>query len=158
MKSTKICLAVLVTAGTLCSSARSDDGGSMRGSWTLLSAEEAGWQMSPDLAGVTMLEVQGGRYVMTTGGQVTAIGAIALRSGWPKQINLVPLSGPDAGQVYEGIYDITGDVQTVSFASPGDPRPADFSTFPGSGRSLYVWLRAQRPMGGPLRPMPGENF
>lgn len=40
-----------------------------------------------------------------------------------------------------GIYEVEGDVQRVCFGAPGQPRPADFESKPGDGRTVAVWRR-----------------
>lgn len=63
--------------------------------------------------------------------------------------------GLDLTTVYEGdatplhtkaIYKVADDTLTYCIAAPGQPRPTDFATAPGDGRTLVVltraWLRA----------------
>jgi uncharacterized protein (TIGR03067 family) len=45
----------------------------------------------------------------------------------PKEIDLIPQSGPDKGQVYPGIYKLEGDTLTIiSVNRPGRKRPGSF--------------------------------
>jgi uncharacterized protein (TIGR03067 family) len=46
------------------------------------------------------------------------------------------------GQTQLGIYEVAGDIFRICFSSPGKPRPTDFSTRPGDGRTSAEWKRA----------------
>ena len=45
----------------------------------------------------------------------------------------------DNGQPQHGIYELTGKKLKVIFSAPGQPRPADFSTAKGDGKTLTLW-------------------
>ncbi len=118
----------------------------LQGSWTLMYAEQNGMQFSYDVSGLGRLFVRGNRYTLgpqTPGG---ATGKFALNgSRWPRQIDFTPMTGPHSGQTLYGIYEILGDTHKVCFAAPGQPRPTNFSTMPGTGQMNYVWLRTSKP-------------
>ena len=42
-------------------------------------------------------------------------------------------------QLQHGIYELEGKRLKVIFSAPGKPRPEDFSTAPGDGRTLTAW-------------------
>lgn len=44
------------------------------------------------------------------------------------------------GQVQHGIWVLEGDRLTTCFGAPGQPRPAEFASTPGDGRTLAVWV------------------
>lgn len=60
----------------------------------------------------------------------------------PKTIDFVHTAGASAGRRQLGIYELEGDVLRLCFAAPGAPRPADFESRPGDGRTFAVWKRA----------------
>jgi uncharacterized protein (TIGR03067 family) len=55
----------------------------------------------------------------------------------PKTIDYV-----SKGKTQLGIYEFEGDVLKVCVSAPGSPRPAEFKSIPGDGRTLTVWRRA----------------
>ena len=59
------------------------------------------------------------------------------RSTAPKQMNY---RLPD-GRSQAGIWQLEGTRLTTCFASPGQPRPAEFASASGDGRTLTVWQR-----------------
>jgi len=48
-----------------------------------------------------------------------------------------------AGQVYQGIYELDGQTLRLCVAPPGKPRPTEFETRPGDGRSLHLRRRVE---------------
>ncbi|MEO8754509.1 MAG: TIGR03067 domain-containing protein [Casimicrobiaceae bacterium] len=59
-------------------------------------------------------------------------------------IDFTRATGPDAGKQMLAIYEFRGpDVYVTAFAVPGQPRPTEFSSKPGSGHSLHVWKRVK---------------
>jgi uncharacterized protein (TIGR03067 family) len=59
----------------------------------------------------------------------------------PASIDYLNLHGPTKGKRQAGIYRFDGDVLTVCTAAPGAPRPGEFTSVRGDGRSLTVWKR-----------------
>jgi uncharacterized protein (TIGR03067 family) len=62
----------------------------------------------------------------------------------PPRITITPVAGPDSGVAVQGIFRLEGDKLTVCVAEPGRPLPADFTSAPESGRTVYH-LRALAP-------------
>ena len=46
------------------------------------------------------------------------------------------------GQTQHGIWKLEGNQLTTCFAAPGQPRPTEFASKPGDGRTLAVWIPA----------------
>ena len=59
----------------------------------------------------------------------------------PATIDYVNLAGAAKGKSQSGIYELSGDTLRVCMSAPGGPRPSDFSSKPGDGRSYTVWQR-----------------
>lgn len=58
----------------------------------------------------------------------------------PKQVDSTALAGPHKGEVTHGIYEILdGSNKRACWSRPGAPRPTDFSSTPGSGRTVQYW-------------------
>jgi hypothetical protein len=75
----------------------------------------------------------------------------------PPQSDVIVTEGPHAGQTLLQIFKIEGDVMIACIAPPGVPRPTDFTSQPGSNRTLSVWLRV-RPEDVPATPAIGWPF
>lgn len=61
----------------------------------------------------------------------------------PKTIDYWLGSGKDPGNAWQGIYELNGDMFRDCMAPPGQPRPTDFSTPPGSGRIMQTFQRVK---------------
>jgi uncharacterized protein (TIGR03067 family) len=59
----------------------------------------------------------------------------------PKQIDIKPADGPNAGQTIKAIYELEGDTMKVCYAAPDQPRPTAFATEEKSGRVLIEYKR-----------------
>jgi uncharacterized protein (TIGR03067 family) len=46
------------------------------------------------------------------------------------------------GKTQHGIWVLEGNRLTTCFAAPGQPRPTEFASVPGDGRTLAVWTPA----------------
>ena len=58
----------------------------------------------------------------------------------PKTVDSTALSGPDKGKVTKGIYEIVdAENKRACWGRPGGPRPTNFTSTPGSGRTLQYW-------------------
>jgi len=66
----------------------------------------------------------------------------------PKQVDSTALSGPDKGKVTKGIYEIIdANNKRACWGKPGGPRPTDFTSAPGSGRTLQYWRLISKQLG-----------
>lgn len=66
----------------------------------------------------------------------------------PKQVDSTALSGPDKGKVTRGIYEvIDANNKRACWGKPGGPRPTDFTSTPGSGRTLQYWRLISKDVG-----------
>jgi uncharacterized protein (TIGR03067 family) len=59
----------------------------------------------------------------------------------PKTIDYLNLAGANQGKPQYGIYEFAGDVLKFCVAAPGAPRPAQFQSEPGDGRTLTIWKK-----------------
>jgi hypothetical protein len=46
------------------------------------------------------------------------------------------------GKTQHGIWVLEGNRLTTCFGAPGQPRPTEFASVPGDGRTLTVWTPA----------------
>ncbi len=58
----------------------------------------------------------------------------------PKQVDSAALGGANKGEVTLGIYEVI-DAQNkrACWGKPAGPQPTDFTSTPGSGRTLQYW-------------------
>lgn len=76
------------------------------------------------------------------GGQVMVHAKVRIdETRTPIEVDYLNLNGASRGLVSLGIMDWQGDVARFCMASPGSPRPAEFASEPGSGRTLSRWRK-----------------
>lgn len=59
----------------------------------------------------------------------------------PCQADVTVTNGSGSGKSHLQIFDVDGDVLIACAAAPGQERPTEFKSPPGSGHTLSVWLR-----------------
>jgi uncharacterized protein (TIGR03067 family) len=57
----------------------------------------------------------------------------------PHAIDYVNLEGTNAGKPQAGIVELNGEILNVCMSAPGDPRPLEFASKAGDGRSYTTW-------------------
>jgi hypothetical protein len=74
----------------------------------------------------------------------------AVAAGQPGRLDLTTVYQGDPTRLHTtGIYSVGGDVLRYSVAPPGRPRPADFTTAAGDGRTVVELRRAAPIARGP---------
>lgn len=114
--------------------------GELVGEWEMVTAFQSGHELDAAMA-------RTGRRVTTATHTTTYFGKqVFLNAEYtsdpsqsPKTIDLHA-----KGKTQLGIYEVDGDLLKICFAAPGNPRPADFSTQAGDGRTSAVWKRAAK--------------
>jgi uncharacterized protein (TIGR03067 family) len=114
-----------------------------RRAWRVVSLEVDGNRAADqDARKLTVINQAGGTWVVTAEGREIWEGSSTTDPRRrPKAIDFVPTEGGNAGRTFLGIYDIDGDTRRLCFAQPGQGRPAEFSSGPGSGHVLVVFRR-----------------
>lgn len=116
----------------------------MQGTWQLVSARRDGRDLPPAEQKNTHITISGSKFTFPdeSGIGTSQSGTIKLDpSHDPKWIDSTS-SGAD-GKVSQGIYELTEDGYRVCFAPPGQPRPENFASAPGSQHNLQVWRSAE---------------
>jgi uncharacterized protein (TIGR03067 family) len=62
----------------------------------------------------------------------------------PKTIDFVHAEGPNASRSQLGILELDGAELKLCYAAPGDPRPSDYLSARGDGRTVAVWKRMKK--------------
>ena len=133
---------VLVTSGVVAQDAVKKEMALLEGEWAMVSGAADG-QAMPEAT------VKGGKRVAKDGvTTITMSGQVFFKAKFtidptktPKTIDYAMLEGFTAGKTQLGIYELAGDTVTFCFAAPGAARATDFTSKPGSQRTLSVWKR-----------------
>ena len=97
----------------------------------------------PDTFAATMRRVlQGSHLTVTMGGEVYFEATVRLEEAKsPREIDYHMTAGLTAGALQRGIYRISGDTVHFAFSLPGAPRPDNFTSNSGDGRTVSAWVR-----------------
>ena len=115
----------------------------LQGEWIPLELVQNGEPMQSDWLGFGRRFGAGTETKVIFGGQTMLHAKVRIEEGsHPMAIDYLHLAGRGKGQVSLGLFDWDGDNARFVIASPGQPRPADFSCAPGSQRTLSSWRRA----------------
>ena len=112
------------------------------GDWQMLSGVMNGAAMDASSVQWVKRVTRGNRTTVTAGPQTMLQVEFTFdASTSPGSIDYLNLHGSTKGKRQQGIYRLDGDVLTVCAAAPGKPRPAEFTSSPGDGRTLTAWKR-----------------
>lgn len=133
---------VLLLAGDSKDDAAKTDLEKFEGKWTLVSAQRDGKKMPEEEVKKLTLTIRGNRFILDKEARVVSEGTFILDAARkPKAIDETATAGPNKGTSFLAIYEIDEDRHQICFAAPGQERPTEFSSAPGSGRLLQVWKR-----------------
>jgi uncharacterized protein (TIGR03067 family) len=112
------------------------------GEWAMVSAVLNGAPLAPEMVKYCTRITRGGVTKLIAGGNTMLDASFTLdvERGY---IDYVNRSGKLNGKSQAGIYALTGDTLRICTAAPGKPRPTDFTSVKGDGRSLTEWQRAK---------------
>jgi uncharacterized protein (TIGR03067 family) len=98
-------------------------------------------------------------YTITVNGQLYQRGSSKTDyQQTPHHSEVLVAEGPHAGETFQQIFTIEGDVLLSCIAGPGLPQPTTFSSTPGSGHTLSVWLRAAEQPAAPPASLLGRSL
>jgi uncharacterized protein (TIGR03067 family) len=110
------------------------------GEWRMLSGVMDGKPMEESLVKWVKRVTIGNQTTVLAGPNVMMKAEFSIDpSKSPAVVDYLNLAGSLKGKKQPGIYEIKGNVLTVSIAAPGAPRPKTFD--PGRGITLTVWQR-----------------
>lgn len=111
----------------------------LAGDWLLAGGELAGQRFTPD-------QVQNGRLTFDGNRETIVVGSTRRQGTYqlhltrtPHGIDAIDTEGPFQGETLLGVYELHGGQLSMSFAAPGEPRPADIK----QGHLRYVWKRTR---------------
>jgi len=112
------------------------------GEWSLVSAVMDGKPMDQSMVKWVKRVNQGNQTTVLAGPQ-TMLKAefIYDPSPSPKTIDYLNLAGANKGKTQAGIYEFEGGLLKYCLGPPGAPRPREFQSQPGDGRTLTTWKK-----------------
>jgi len=114
----------------------------LEGEWAMTACSHSGQALKPEFLKWGKRVAKGNETTVFMGKQVILKARYSIdRHPQPNTIDYFLTQGPAAGQKQLGIFELQGESLTVSFAKPGQPRPADFSSTAGDGRTVTTWKR-----------------
>ena len=126
--------------------ARAREGASLvtdfEGEWQMVSAVMDGSPMEQSAVEWVKRITHGSETTVYAGPQVMMkMEFTSDASNAPKTIDYVNTAGSNKGKSQQGIYEFEGDLLKICVAPPGKPRPAQFQSDRGDGRTFTVWKR-----------------
>ena len=116
----------------------------LEGEWTMTAAVFNGAPMSDEMVAYCTRVTRGDVTTVLAGPKVMMSARFTLdAAASPRAIDYVNLVGANAGSTQAGIYEVAGDELRISMALPGKPRPKDFATAKGDGRTLTAFRRTR---------------
>jgi uncharacterized protein (TIGR03067 family) len=113
------------------------------GEWAMVSAVLNGTPLAPEMVKYCTRITRGGVTKIIAGGNTMLDASFTLDPALG-HIDYVNRSGKQNGKSQAGIYELTGHSLRICTAAPGKPRPTDFTSVKGDGRSFTEWQRAKR--------------
>jgi len=112
------------------------------GEWRMVSAVMDGQAMDPSAVEWVKRVTHGNETTVYAGPQIMMkMEFTSDASQAPKTIDYVNTAGSNQGKTQEGIYELDGGLLRVCVAAPGGPRPMQFQSNRGDGRTFTVWKR-----------------
>jgi uncharacterized protein (TIGR03067 family) len=138
-------LFVALTASAAAQDPASDDLKRLQGTWRMTSVVIDGKKVhEDDLKHMTVI-FRGDTYIVKNEGKEVEKGTQKLDpTKTPRAIDAHVLEGADKGKDQLGIYELTGDTLKICFAAPGQERPKEFSSHPGSKHEYGVFQRPKQ--------------
>jgi uncharacterized protein (TIGR03067 family) len=116
------------------------------GTWLFVSRTVDGQAMNKDQLKMMKLVRQGNQWQLQVAGQTVSSGTVTedpTKDPMTVDIAIVQSAHPDdLGKTLPGIYKVSGNTFTQCNAPPGQARPTEFSSRPGSGYTLVVYERS----------------
>ena len=140
-------LMALVALGVLAAEAPVEDAArqdleKLQGDWQCTAMTVDGMQLPDDDVQALFRTIKGNQYTVTRYEKGIGKGTLKLdTSKSPHTIDSTPAGAAGKGGPILGIYEISGQTLKLCLARPGQERPKDFTSKPGSGYILSVWTR-----------------
>jgi len=112
----------------------------LEGEWSMLSAVFDGAPMEQSMVKWCRRITRGNITKVLAGPQVFLNASFSVDDKQnPPRIDYLNLSDPNKGKSQAGIFELSDGQLSICMAAPGRPRPKDFQSKPGDGRSFTIW-------------------
>jgi uncharacterized protein (TIGR03067 family) len=116
----------------------------MEGEWQVARVEMAGTTVSSNEMAKVIVTIKGDSFTVTTAG-VDAGGQFSVNpDSTPRQIDIHAESGPDAGRIFPGIYELGAETMRICCARLGKRRPTSFSSGENGNFVLINYIRNKK--------------
>jgi len=117
----------------------------LEGEWAMVSAIMNGVPMPLAMVKWARRITRGNVTTVVAGPQVFLKASFTLSSLKNQSvIDYLNLEGASKGKSQAGIFEMSGDELRICMSAPGKPRPADFSSRAGDGRSFTTWRLVEK--------------
>jgi uncharacterized protein (TIGR03067 family) len=114
-----------------------------QGEWAMVTGMADGEAMPDAMLATAKRVCKDDETSVTIGGQLIMKAKFSIDpSQKPKTIDYQVIDGPTKGRKHLGIYEFDGEQLKFCFGSPDAPRPSEFVSKSGDGRTNTVWKRA----------------
>jgi uncharacterized protein (TIGR03067 family) len=114
----------------------------LEGEWSMVSGVRDGHPMDKMMVSTGKRVGRGYKTTVSFGGQVMIEAKYTVdTSKMPNEMDYYHTGGMSAGNQQPGIYELADGILKIAFASPGGPRPSDFTSKVGDGRTVAVWKK-----------------
>jgi uncharacterized protein (TIGR03067 family) len=112
----------------------------LQGAWSPVKIVRDGQELPKMMLSTGLRTAAKNEVTILFGGQTMIHALVRLNEEMdPVHVDYYNLDGPTKGSIQLGIFKWTGDDACFCMASPGDSRPADFTSTPSSGRTFSQW-------------------
>jgi uncharacterized protein (TIGR03067 family) len=112
----------------------------LQGQWTAIKIVRDGQELPKMMLHTGLRSATKNEVIISFGGQTMIHALVRLDENTdPVQIDYYNIGGMCKGAIQSGLFKWVGDEACFCMAAPGQPRPADFTSPPGSGRTLSQW-------------------
>ncbi len=114
----------------------------LEGEWAMVSSIRDGEPLDKNYVKRGRRSYKGSKTVMFFADQLYMQSSFTLDPAQqPKEIDFLNSHGPGAGKTQLGIYELEGPTLKTCLSAPGHPRPGNYKTEHGDGRTVTVWSR-----------------
>jgi uncharacterized protein (TIGR03067 family) len=112
-----------------------------KGLWTVKEIQCGGRVLRGPQVAALQVEFTGSKLIIRVGEESREAAYVLHESERPRQIDITPTTGPDAGKTFLGIYDFPGDTLRLCLRGRENLRPTEIASKLNSDLTLMVLQR-----------------